>query len=87
MRSTRSPVTFENPFILKGLEGTQPPGTYLVITEEEELPGLSFQAWRRVSTVMYLPAMGIGSGLEQVITIDPEELAAAVKSDTIGNTQ
>lgn len=87
MRSTRDVMTFDHPFTLKGLEGMQPPGAYLIITEEEELPGLSFQAWRRVSTVMYLPAMGIGNGLEQVCTIDPEELARAMESDSSGDMQ
>ena len=87
MRTTRAAVTFDHPFTLKALDGMQPPGTYLVITEEEELPGLSFEAWKRVSTVMYLPAMGVGSGLEQVVTIDPEELASAVRRDTSGGVQ
>ncbi len=87
MRTTRDTVTFEHPFTLKSIGNMQPPGTYMVITEEEELPGLSFEAWKRVSTVMYLPAMGLGNGLEQVVTIDPSELAEAVKRDGGGDMQ
>lgn len=85
MRVTRDAVTFEHPFLLKGVDKMQPAGTYMVVTEEEELPGLSFEAWRRVSTVIYLPAMGVGSGLEQVVTIDPGDLALAVKQDAGGS--
>jgi hypothetical protein len=81
MRSTRDMVTFDHPFTLAGLEGLQPAGTYMVITEEEEVPGLTFIAWRRVATQIYLPAMGVKSAMEQVVTIDPRELAEARMHD------
>lgn len=86
MRMTKSSVTFANPFRFAGLDAVQPAGTYMVITEEEELPNLSFVAWRRVATQMYLPAIGIDSGMRQAITIDPEDLAAAVVQDAGGNS-
>ena len=66
---------------LRGLDGVQPPGTYMVVTEEEEIPGLSFQAWRRVSTQIHLPAMGVQSAQEQVTTIEPQDLAHARARD------
>ena len=81
MRSTRDMITFAQPFTLAGLDGSQPAGTYMVITDEEEIPGLSFIAWRRVATQIYLPAMGVVSGQEQVVTIDPQELAKAKCND------
>ena len=82
MRSTRDVITFEHAFMLAGLDSPQPPGTYMVITDEEEIPGLSFLAWRRVATQMYLPALGVQSAKEQVVTIDPLELEKARKRDS-----
>ncbi len=82
MRSTRDMITFEHPFTLAGFDAPQPPGTYMVITDEEEIPGLSFLAWRRVSTQIYLPAIGVQTVQEQVITIDPRELITAQKRDS-----
>jgi hypothetical protein len=81
MRATRDMITFEHPFTLGGLDGLQPPGTYMVITEEEEIAGLSFLAWRRVSSQIYLPAIGVQSGQEQVVNIDPKDLTRAQARD------
>lgn len=82
MRSSRDMVTFQHAFMLRGVDTELPPGTYMVITEEEEIPGLSFLAWRRVATQIYLPAMGGEAAQEQVVTIDPKDLAQARKIDT-----
>lgn len=81
MRSSRDMVTFHHPFTLPGVDGEQPAGTYMVLTEEEEIPGLSFLAWRRTGTQIYLPAIGLETGQEQVVTIDPIMLAEARKRD------
>lgn len=81
MRSSRDMVTFHHPFILPGLDSEQPAGTYMVLTEEEEIPGLSFMAWRRGATQIYLPAIGLEIGQEQVVTIDSRELGAARNRD------
>ena len=86
MRSTREAVTFYHPFTLRGLDGRQPAGTYMVVTEEEQIPGLSFVAWKRVMTVMYLPAIGLDRAKEQAVSIDPQDLAAAVKADSLQET-
>lgn len=69
-RTSREIVTFTRPFFLSGIGEVQPAGSYRVETEEEEIPGLSFSAYRRVATLMILPARP-GSGIgEQVATID-----------------
>lgn len=81
MRSTHDMITFEHPFTLLELDGVQPAGTYMVVTEEEEIPGLSFLSWRRTSTQIHLPAIGATSAQEQVSDIDPRSLATAMKSD------
>src|SRR5688572_21238252 len=57
-RITHSSVTFRHAFVLREVEGVQPPGTYLIETVEEPLDNLSFLAYRRVSTTITLPAVG-----------------------------
>ena len=81
MRSTRKMVTFQMPFSLRGVDGIQPPGTYAVVTDEEEIPGLSFAAWRRVETCLRLPRVDVNTGQEQMISISPRDLAAALAKD------
>jgi hypothetical protein len=54
-----------------------PPGDYGVVTEEEFIEGLSFSAYHRISTVMFVPAQS-GSAVEMV-TIEPLDLKAALE--------
>lgn len=81
MRTTRKTVTFQRSFGLDGVDGLQPPGTYLVITDEEEIPGLLFTAWRRVQTNLCVPSLDVDNGFEQMISIDPTGLEAAIAGD------
>jgi hypothetical protein len=85
-RTTYSSVTFLHPFVLRDVDGMQPPGTYLVETVEEPLGALSVLAYRRVSTTMTLPAAGAASLRKQVVTIDPDELQAALAKDALATT-
>jgi hypothetical protein len=62
-------------------DGVQPAGTYTVETIETTLDDLSFIAYRRVSTSIVLPAVGVVARQRQVIFIDPVDLEAAVKRD------
>lgn len=82
-RITHSSVTFQHPFVLHNMDGMQPPGTYLIETAEEPLGNLSFLAYRRVSTTMTLPTVGAASLRRQVVTIDPDELRAALAKDAL----
>jgi hypothetical protein len=79
MRTTDKTITFHRPFNLKGVDRVLPPGDYRVVTEEELIEGLSFAAYHRVSTVIFVPAPS-GSAVEMV-TIDPLELEAAQAQD------
>ncbi|MBI2718230.1 MAG: hypothetical protein HY245_13610 [Rhizobiales bacterium] len=81
MRTSRKTVTFDKPFKFAGLDGPQPAGAYIVVTEEEPIPGLSFESWRRVKTSLRLPAIGRDTGWEQAITINPQDLADALTKD------
>jgi hypothetical protein len=80
-RTSHKTVTFTRPYFLSGIGEVQPAGSHRVETDEEEIPGLSCSAYRRVATLMILPARP-GSGVgEQVASIDPVELQAAQERD------
>lgn len=86
MRTTKSMVTFTQPFNLAGFDGEQPAGSYSVETDEELLEGVSFPAYRRMATMMQLDARARGSsGVLQVAVINPDELAAALAADAARN--
>jgi hypothetical protein len=80
-RSTETTVTFRHPFRLSALERPQPAGTYMVVTDEEEIVGLSFVAFRRMATLLHLPAVGTARTRAEVVCIDPLELTAALIAD------
>ena len=79
MRTTDKIVTFHRPFCLKGVDRVLPPADYRVVTDEELIEGLSFAAYHRVSTVIFVPTPS-GAGVEMV-TIDPSDLEAAQDQD------
>ncbi len=81
VRTSHKTVTFTRPFSLSALDEVQAAGTYTVETEEELLPGLSFPAWRRIATLIFLPSRPGGAFVEQVVNIDPLELEAAQARD------
>jgi hypothetical protein len=81
MRTTETTVTFKHPFILPEFEGPQPAGAYRLVTDEEEISGLSFLAFRRIGTMLRLPSLTTSGGPEQMISIDANQLAAALSAD------
>lgn len=82
-RSTESTVRFSHPFCLSQFDHPQPAGSYQLVTDEERLEGLSFAAFQRVRTLLYLPANGRPGRARQVVEIDPAELAVAVVADAL----
>jgi hypothetical protein len=80
-RTTLTTITFLRPFSLTDVEGVQPAGTYTVEAIDRTLDNLSFIAYRRVSTAIMLPAVGVPAGQRQTIFVDPLELAVALKQD------
>ena len=46
IRATTMDIAFRHPFALKGLGSAVPPGTCRIDTEEEQIDGLSFPAYR-----------------------------------------
>jgi hypothetical protein len=58
-----------------------PPGVYTVVTDEKLIEELSFSAYRRIATLMLVPAQ-TGSAVEMV-TIEPSDLEAALALDAL----
>jgi hypothetical protein len=81
VRTTETTVTFKRPFILPEFEGPQPAGTYRLVTDEEEISGLSFLAFRRIGTMLRLPSLATSGRPEQMISIGADDLAAALTAD------
>jgi hypothetical protein len=84
VRTSRKTVTFTQPFSLSGIDEVQPAGTYTVETDEELLPGLSFPAYRRIATVIFLRSRDGGPVVEEIASVDPLELQAAQERDAGG---
>ncbi len=80
-RTTTTTAVFEHPFMLGTGEEPFPAGTYVIETEEELIPGLSFLLYRRVRTTINVPiAREIHTAL-QALVIDPNELEKALQLD------
>lgn len=84
IRTSSKIVTFEQPFILKGFDATQPAGSYVVATEEELLDSVSLPAYRRLSTSIELHTPAGNVGRTEIVTIDPDELDTALARDAVG---
>ncbi len=81
VRTTETTVTFRRPFTLPEFECPQPAGAYRLVTDEEEISGLSFLAFRRIATMLRLPSLANAGRPEQMISIDVDDLAAALTAD------
>ena len=81
MRSTRSTVTFSNPFTLPGYIGELPAGDYEILVEEELLQGLSFEAYRRTATYLTVRGRGRHAGRSELRTISDSDLKKAMSRD------
>ena len=80
-RTTRKTVTFTQPFSLSVIGEVQAAATYTVETNEEPLQGVSFPAYRRIETLIFLPSRPGGACVERVVKIDPADLEAAQNKD------
>ena len=80
-RSLNSTVTFEKPFSIGAQTEQLPAGAYRLTIEEEMIEGLSFAAYRRVSTTLEIPALGVETARKQYIQIAADDLDAALECD------
>lgn len=67
---------FQATIRLKGVERMLPAADYRVVTDEELIEGLSFPAYRRIATMIFIPAQHSSSSIE-MLTIEPLDLQAA----------
>ena len=81
VRTTETTVTFRRPFVLEAFDSAQPAGTYRLVIEEEDIPGLTFLAYRRTATMLHVPAIPNSGGYEAVYFIGSAELTAALEAD------
>ena len=81
MRSRREIITFKHPFRIKGIDRLLPPGAYEVITDEEMIEGLSFASFRRVATMIMVPAAPPRTSTMEMISIGSVELSDAQRID------
>ena len=75
-RTQRRTIEFRHAFLLKGIDRVLPPGKYDVMSDEELIEGLSFPVYRRVSTIIFVPAAAQASAIEMV-SVDPRDLQSA----------
>jgi hypothetical protein len=78
-RAREKIVTFNRPFLLKGIDRVLPAGQYRVTTDEELIESLSFPVYRRMATTIFVPAPQRGA--MEMVTIDPADLQAAQDRD------
>ena len=81
-RTKNTIVTFLHPFLLKGIDRVLPPANYQVVTDEEAIEGLSFLAYRRVSTMILVPGQSHHAASIEMVAIDPADLQAAQERDS-----
>lgn len=79
--SKREVVTFKHAFRIRGVDRLLPAGNYDVVTDEETIDGLSFTAFRRVATMIMVPAEGSRGLAMQMISIATDDLTDAQRID------
>lgn len=77
IRTTRTQVTFNAPFMLTELDGVQPAGTYDVETDEEAFEGNERTVYVCIATLLRIRS----SGSTSTVTINPAGLQAALERD------
>ena len=82
LRTTQRTVTFTRPFKLGESCEHYPAGRYSIETDEELLEDASFPAYLRKATMMQLIADPRRPGITEIVTIDPQQLEAALAADT-----
>lgn len=78
IKTTRTVVSFNEPFSLRNVEGVQPAGSYAVCFEDELIEGLSHAARRRISTTIQIPST---SSSPRLVAIQQTDLDATLMKD------
>ena len=81
VRTVKSSVSFEAPFVLDGVDRLFPGGTYKIESDEEMIQGISFTAYRRTATLIHLHANPSQPGLTETLRVEPAVFDAALERD------
>ena len=81
IRSRKEIITFKHPFQIRGIDRPLPAGAYEVITDEEMIEGLSFASFRRVATMIMVPAAASRGSTMEMISIGSVDLSDAQRID------
>ena len=82
-RSKETTLTFSKAFALSDVDRPLPAGTYRVVVDEEDISSPSFLAFRRIATMLYVPAISTPDGSIEMFLVNPDELAAALAADRV----
>jgi hypothetical protein len=82
-RSKETTMKFSRAFTLSEVDRPLPAGTYRVVVDEEDIPGLSFLAFRRIATMLHVPALSAPGGTAEMFLVNPDALAAALEADRV----
>lgn len=78
-------MTFRHPFRIRGIDRQLNPGAYEVVTDEELIEGLSFPCFRRVATMIMVPAAPPHQSSTEMISISSVDLADAQQADAVAS--
>jgi hypothetical protein len=81
IRTSSKTVSFARPFLLKGVDRVLAAGQYKVTTDEELIEELSFPVYRRVATMIFVPADSQNPSSVEMVAIDPRDLEDAQGRD------
>lgn len=77
LRTTRSTICFNDPFVLPSLDVHLPAGTYEIDTEEQIIEGNERRVYVRIATLLHVRS----TGKVETMIVDPGELNAALQKD------
>lgn len=81
MRYLRTSVRFANAFSLPGYRDPLPAGDYDVIAEDVRMEGLTFEAYRRMSTWLRVPPGVAGAARAELRATCEPDLNEAIRLD------
>ena len=77
----RVTLTFRYPFSLKGIDRPFAAGQYELVTNEEPIEELRFPIYRRVTTLIFIPADTCQPSSIKMVDVDTADFAAAHERD------
>lgn len=80
-RTRQTTVHFTSAFELPHFDRPLAAGDYRVDYDEEQIEGVSRQAWRRVGAFIHLPAIALKGPVRKMVPINSADLDAALNKD------